>query len=241
MCELLECLPDNLAVKRRERQRGESQYQRVEKTNRYHQVVEGDCRMLVNLHDYLDTGLFLDHRKVRLWIATAAADKQLLNLYCYTASASVHAALGGAAGSVSVDLSPKYIEWAQKNFALNEIDPAKHQLIKADCTEWVRAQRSQPERYDLIFLDPPTFSNSTAMQTDWDVQKNHESMIDDCMPILSETGTLIFSNNYRRFRLASAVSEKYQVEDRSKWSIQRDFARNPRIHQCWFIKKTSRE
>ena len=239
VCELLVCLPDNLAVKRRERQRGESQYQRVEKTNRYHQVVEGDCRMLVNLHDYLDTGLFLDHRKVRLWIATAAADKQLLNLYCYTASASVHAALGGAAGSVSVDLSPKYIEWAQKNFALNEIDPAKHQLIKADCTEWVRAQRSQPERYDLIFLDPPTFSNSTAMQTDWDVQKNHESMIDDCMAILSESGTLIFSNNYRRFRLAEKLREKYQVEDRTKWSIQRDFARNPKVHQCWFIRPSA--
>jgi len=236
VCELLQCDVENLAVKRRERQRGESQYQRVEKTNKYHQVAEGDCRFLVNLHDYLDTGLFLDHRKVRQWIAAKAVGKQVLNLYCYTGTASVHAGLGGASKSVSVDLSPKYIEWAQKNFELNQIDPANHRLIRADCTEWVRAQKTEPTRYDLIFLDPPTFSNSTAMQSDWDVQKNHESMIDDCMTILTESGTLIFSNNYRRFRLAANLGNKYRVEDRTKWSIQRDFARNPKVHQCWFIK-----
>jgi len=108
-------------------------------------------------------------------------------------------------------------------------------LVRADCTEWVRAQKTEPTRYDLIFLDPPTFSNSTAMQSDWDVQKNHESMIDDCMSILDNDGVLIFSNNFRRFKLAASVRRKYQVQDRSKWSLQRDYARNPRIHQCWFI------
>lgn len=238
VCELLACKPANLAIKRRQRQRGESQYQRVEKTNRYHKVNEGNCRLLVNLHDYLDTGLFLDHRKVRQWIAAQAKGLRFLNLYCYTATASVHAAIGGAAASTSVDLSPKYLEWAQNNYLLNEIDPASHELVKADCSEWVKQQASAGERYDLIFLDPPTFSNSTSMEQDWDVQKNHQSMIDDCMAILSDTGTLIFSNNYRRFRLAPKVSEKYHVEDRSKWSIQRDFARNPKIHQCWFIRKS---
>ena len=245
VCELLACPPDNLAIKRRQRQRGESQYQRVEKTNRYHEVAEGDCRLLVNLHDYLDTGLFLDHRKVRQWIATAAQGKRFLNLYCYTATATVHAAVGGAESSVSVDLSPGYIEWARNNYRLNELDPERHLLVKADCSEWVKSQitvpnvepGAEPARFDLIFLDPPTFSNSTAMEHDWDVQKNHESMIDDCMAILNDDGTLIFSNNYRRFRLASNVSKKYHVEDRTKWSIQRDFSRNSRIHQCWFIKK----
>ncbi len=249
VCELLACESANLAIKRRQKQKGESQYQRVEKTNRYHEVSEGECRFLVNLNDYLDTGLFLDHRKVRQWISTQSQGKRFLNLYCYTATATVHAARGGASASVSVDLSPGYIEWARKNSELNGLDPDRHQLLRADCSEWVKLQAlghtkgqiPESDKFDLIFLDPPTFSNSTSMQQDWDVQKNHESMIDDCMTILSETGTLIFSNNYRRFRLASAVSEKYQVEDRSKWSIQRDFARNPRIHQCWFIKKTSRE
>ncbi len=237
VCELLECDSENLAVKRRSRQRGETQYQRIEKTNHFYEVEEGKCRLLINVHDYLDTGLFLDHRKVRQWISAQAAGKLFLNLYCYTATASVHAAMGGAAGSVSVDLSPKYIEWAQNNYVLNQLDMDKHQLVKADCTSWVKAQSKQSQRYDLIFLDPPTFSNSTAMEQDWDVQKNHQSMIDDCMAILSESGTLIFSNNYRRFQLADSVKQKYLVEDRSKWSIQRDFARSPRIHQCWFIKK----
>ena len=238
VCELLECAPANLAIKRRQRQRGESQYQRIEKTNRYHEVAEGQCRFLINLHDYLDTGLFLDHRKVRHWIAGEVTGKRFLNLYCYTATASVHAALGGAAASVSVDLSPKYIEWAQNNYQLNDIDPAQHELVKADCSEWVKAQLGGGTRFDLIFLDPPTFSNSTAMDQDWDVQKNHKSMIDDCMAILNDAGTLIFSNNYRRFKLAPEVTEKYVVENRTKWSIQRDFARNPKIHQCWFIRKS---
>ncbi len=238
VCELLECESVNLAIKRRQRQRGESQYHRIEKINRYHEVAEGQCRLLINLHDYLDTGLFLDHRKVRQWIATEASGKRFLNLYCYTATASVHAALGGASASVSVDLSPKYIEWAQNNFALNDIDPDQHQLVKADCSEWVKTQVAEGTSFDLIFLDPPTFSNSTAMDKDWDVQKNHESMIDECMAILSDAGTLIFSNNYRRFKLASKVTEKYTVENRTKWSIQRDFARNPKVHQCWFIRKT---
>lgn len=248
VCELLGCEPANLAIKRRQKQKGESQYQRVEKSNRYHEVSEGQCRFLVNLNDYLDTGLFLDHRKVRQWISAQSKGVRFLNLYCYTATATVHAARGGATASVSVDLSPGYIEWARKNMRLNGLDPDRHQLLKADCSEWVRKQAlghttgqiPASEKFDLIFLDPPTFSNSTSMQQDWDVQKNHESMIDDCMTILSETGTLIFSNNYRRFRLAATVAKKYQVEDRSKWSIQRDFARNSKIHQCWFIKKSSR-
>ena len=238
VCDLLECETANLAIKRRQRQRGESQYQRIEKINSYHEVTEGQCRLLINLHDYLDTGLFLDHRKVRQWIASEALGKRFLNLYCYTATASVHAALGGASASVSVDLSPKYIEWAQNNYKLNDIDSSQHELVKADCSEWVKKQVAEGASYDLIFLDPPTFSNSTAMDQDWDVQKNHESMIDECMAILSDAGTLIFSNNYRRFKLAAKVTEKYAVENRTKWSIQRDFARNPKIHQCWFIKKS---
>jgi len=150
----------------------------------------------------------------------------------------VHAAIGGASASVSVDLSPRYIEWAQNNYKLNDIDLSRHELIKADCSEWVKAQVAGGASFDLIFLDPPTFSNSAAMDQDWDVQKNHESMIDECMAILSDDGTLIFSNNYRRFKLASKVTEKYSVENRTKWSIQRDFARNPKIHQCWFIRKS---
>ena len=243
VAEVLHCQPDNLAIKRRERQRAEAQYQRLEKTGQTHEVSENECRVLINLHDYLDVGLFLDHRKVRQWIGKVSAGKRFLNLYCYTAVATLHAAVGGASSSVSVDLSHKYLEWAAANFERNGIDRQQHELVHADCGKWLQEYvdshtSKEPNNggFDLIFLDPPTFSNSTSMETDWDVQRDHESMIDRCMAILKPGGTLVFSNNFRRFRLAQDVSAKFRVENRSRWSLQRDFSRNPRIHQCWFIQ-----
>ncbi len=233
----LDCTIENLAIKRRAQQRAESQYARLQKLERYHEVREGNCRLLINLHDYLDVGLFLDHRKVRLWLARAAQNKRVLNLYCYTASATVHAAVGGASSSISVDKSNKYIAWAGRNFALNDISLASHQLHHADCAQWLADYKKSPgERFDLIFLDPPTFSNSTSMDSDWDVQRDHRVMIEECLSILKPGGTLVFSNNYRRFKLAVGLNSQFDIEDRSKWSLQRDFARNPRIHQCWFIR-----
>ncbi len=230
------CHRANLAVKRRERQRAESQYVRLQKRDQYHEVREGQCRLLINIHDYLDTGLFLDHRKVRQWIGKSSRGKRVLNLYCYTGSATVHSATGGACETVSVDLSQKYLEWTRRNLVLNKFDLQKHELVRADCRAWLQQfKQSAVNKFDVVFLDPPTFSNSTSMDEDWDVQRDHESMIDDCMSILDNDGVLIFSNNFRRFKLAASVRRKYQVQDRSKWSLQRDYARNPRIHQCWFI------
>ena len=140
-----------------------------------------------------------------------------------------------------MDLSHKYLEWADKNFAINKIDKTQHQLVHADCRQWVEdAAKSGGEKYDIIFLDPPTFSNSTSMDGDWEVQRDHTSMIDGCMSILKPDGILVFSNNFRRFKLAESVKAKYQVQDRTKWSLQRDFARNQRIHQCWFIQVKDR-
>lgn len=235
--ETVGCQPENLAIKRRERQRGESQYNRLEKRDIYHQVAEGECQFLINIHDYLDSGLFLDHRKVRQWLGKTSAGKRFLNLYCYTGSATVHAATGGAAESISVDLSHKYLEWADKNFVLNAIDKTNHQLVHADCRQWIADYRKEKSpNFDIIFLDPPTFSNSTSMEEDWDVQRDHQSMIGECMSILNPDGMLVFSNNFRRFKLADTVGAKYAVQDRSKWSLQRDYSRNQRIHQCWFIQ-----
>lgn len=237
VAEVLQCRAENLSIKRRERQRAESQYTRLEKRDVYHQVVEGDCLFQINIHDYLDSGLFLDHRKVRLWLAKSSAGKRMLNLYCYTASATVHAAVGGARESISVDLSHKYLDWAAKNYSLNGIDNQQHKLVHGDCRAWLDTYtKEKPVKFDLIFLDPPTFSNSTSMEENWDVQRDHSSMIDRCMSILEPDGILVFSNNFRRFKLAETVLSKYAVQDRSKWSVQRDFARNPRIHQCWFIQ-----
>ncbi|OED35321.1 23S rRNA (guanine(2445)-N(2))/(guanine(2069)-N(7))-methyltransferase [Chromatiales bacterium (ex Bugula neritina AB1)] len=234
---VLGCSVENLAIKRREQQRAESQYARLQKRDQYHEVHEGDARLLINLHDYLDVGLFLDHRKVRLWLANSCRDKHVLNLYCYTASATVHAILGGARKSISVDKSNKYIAWAAKNFSLNDIPFDKHELVHADCRQWLsQYQKGTAELFDLIFLDPPTFSNSSSMDQDWDVQRDHRKMIEDCMSILKPDGILVFSNNFKRFKLAVGLNSLYDVQDRSRWSLQRDFARNPRIHQCWFIR-----
>lgn len=238
--DVLGCAASNLAVKTRARQRAESQYVRLQKRDEYHEVAEGECRLLINIHDYLDTGLFLDHRKVRHWIGKTGKGKRVLNLYCYTGSATVHAITGGARETISVDLSQKYLDWAQRNFVLNRADLRKHQLLRADCRVWLEQfKQSKGDKFDMVFLDPPTFSNSTSMDEDWEVQRDHESMIDDCMSILVADGILIFSNNFRRFKLAPAVLEKYEVQDRSKWSLQRDYARNPRVHQCWFISQKS--
>lgn len=230
------CRVDDLSVKRRSQQRAGEQYQRLQKLDRYHEVEEGGCRLLVNVHDYLDTGLFLDHRKIRQWLGKQATGKRCLNLYCYTATASVHAITGGARSSVSVDLSRRYLEWAQRNFDLNGISAPQHQLVAADSRDWLNEfTASGAEPFDIIFLDPPTFSNSARMDGDWDVQRDHQSMIDDCMAILSDSGVLVFSTNFRRFRLADELSDRYRIEDRSQWSLQRDFSRNRRIHQCWFF------
>ena len=242
IAQQLDCKAENLAVKRRERQRAESQYQRLQKQRRMDEVSESGCRVLINLHDYLDVGLFLDHRKVRQWIGKCSAGKRFLNLYCYTAVATLHAALGGADSSVSVDLSQKYLEWASANFQLNGIDRQKHELVHDDCDRWLtqhsatnRSASGETAYFDLIFLDPPTFSNSTSMESDLDIQRDHVSMIDRCMAILKPGGTLVFSNNFRRFKLSPELNAKYRVDNRTRWSLQRDFARNPRIHQCWFI------
>ena len=184
--------------------------------------------------DYLDTGLFLDHRPVRQMIRHMARDKRFLNLFCYTAVATVQAALGGAAASLSVDMSNTYLDWARRNFELNGLDLSRHQLLRADCLQWLAAREGQ---FDLVFLDPPTFSNSSKMEHVLDVQRDHVRLIDDAMAILAPAGTLIFSTNFRRFRLAAELTARYNVEDVTARSIPPDFERNRKIHQCWLIKK----
>jgi 23S rRNA (guanine2445-N2)-methyltransferase / 23S rRNA (guanine2069-N7)-methyltransferase len=227
---------DRLFFKERRRQSGDSQYQPLspwkQRGNSF-VVAEGAAKLEVNLSDYLDSGVFLDHRPVREMIATMARGKRFLNLFCYTAVATVQAALGGAVSSLSVDMSNTYLEWAQRNFALNGLNAAKHRTLRADCLEWLARREGQ---YDLIFLDPPTFSNSKKMDDVLDIQRDHGRLIDDAMAILAPGGTLIFSNNFRRFKMDEAVADRYQVEDISRQSIPPDFQRNQKIHHCWLIK-----
>ncbi len=233
MQDTLQIPPQQISLKVREKQKGSEQYRPTHKEGEDFEVQEGQARFIVNLERYLDTGLFLDHRPIRQWIYKHSRNCRFLNLYCYTATASVHAALGGAVSTTSVDLSRTYLQWAQRNFELNNIDMREHALVQTDCLSYL--QEAQ-EEFDLIFLDPPTFSNSKSTENVLDIQRDHQELIGHCMRVLAPNGLLIFSNNHRRFLLDEAVSEHYLVQDCSPASIDKDFARNPKIHRTWFIR-----
>jgi 23S rRNA (guanine2445-N2)-methyltransferase / 23S rRNA (guanine2069-N7)-methyltransferase len=191
----------------------------------------------VNFDDYLDTGLFLDHRVTRKLIGERADGKRFLNLFCYTATATVHAALGGASETCSVDMSKTYLDWARRNFVLNGMDMDKHELVRANCVEWLeQAAKEKQRQYDLIFMDPPTFSNSKRMDMTFDVQRDHVKLIKSAMSILSQGGELFFSNNFRKFRLEDKALQGFEIEDISSRTIPEDFARRSNIHRCWRIR-----
>jgi 23S rRNA (guanine2445-N2)-methyltransferase / 23S rRNA (guanine2069-N7)-methyltransferase len=198
-------------------------------------VREGAATVLVNFTDYLDTGLFLDHRVTRGWLGEWAQGKDCLNLFCYTGVASVQMGLGGARSTTSVDMSRTYLEWARRNLELNTLSNKRHHLIQADCLLWMEEAAQAGEQFDLIFLDPPSFSSSKRMQGTLDIQRDHVPMLRQAMRLLRPGGKLVFSNNMQRFKLDMAALEDLAIEDVSKASIPKDFARSPRIHQCWVL------
>lgn len=223
----------------RRQQKGSEQYQPLGDAREFHEVREGPCRLLVNFGDYLDTGLFLDHRPVRAYIREQARGKRFLNLFAYTGTATVHAAAGGASCTTTIDMSQTYLDWARRNMALNGYGDARHRYIQADCTAWLAEQSAAAHapHYELIFLDPPTFSNSKRMDGTFDVQRDHTQLIHDAAALLAPGGTLIFSTNFRRFKMDETALAELQLEDISSQMLPPDFARNPRIHQVWRIRK----
>lgn len=223
--------PERIVIKRRERQAGTRQYERQAERGQFMQVSEGGIKLLVNLTDYLDTGLFLDHRPMRMRIQREAAGKRFLNLFCYTAVATVHAAQGGARSTTSVDLSKTYLDWAKRNLALNGFSD-KHHLVHADVMAWLENDR---DTYDLIFVDPPTFSNSKRMDDVFDIQRDHVLLLDRAMARLAPGGSLYFSNNFRRFVMDDSIAARYQVTNITAQSFDPDFARNNKIHQAWHL------
>jgi len=231
--------PAEVITKVRRRQRGSAQYARLAAEGQFHEVHEGPCRFLVNFTDYLDTGLFLDHRPTRELVGRLAAGRRFLNLFGYTGTATVHAALGGATASATVDLSAKYLDWARRNFVLNGLDASRHALGMADCLAWLEeaVERGPEGRYGLIFLDPPTFSNSKRMREAFDVQRDHVGLLSQTARLLEPDGELIFSTNRRDFRMDAEALKGLRLEDITRATLPPDFARNPRIHRCWRITR----
>lgn len=219
----------------RRRQAGDNQYQRAQQSDyKTFTVEEGPATFEVNLSDYLDTGLFLDHRPVRAMIGNMVEGKRFLNLFCYTAAATVHAALGGAQQSLSIDMSNTYLDWAQRNFDLNDVDGQQHKLLRADCLKWLQ---TDDDKYDVIFLDPPTFSNSKKMDAVLDIQRDHGDLIRACMARLAPNGRLLFSNNFRKFKMDDLIQRQFDCKNITGETLDKDFQRNQRIHNVWMITR----
>jgi len=231
---------DNVFLKIRRKQKSTDQYEKHGETGHFHTIIESGCDLLVNFEDYLDTGLFLDHRPIRQRIQDHARGKRFLNLFAYTGSATVHAAVGGASFTTTVDMSNTYLNWAKKNLALNP-NQGEHEFIQADCLDWLsnEAKQTEPRLYDIIFLDPPTFSNSKRMDEVFDIQLDHIQLINNAVRLLANDGVLYFSTNFRRFKIDLAALADLHINDITAATIPKDFARNPKIHYCWSIKKNA--
>jgi 23S rRNA (guanine2445-N2)-methyltransferase / 23S rRNA (guanine2069-N7)-methyltransferase len=234
--EVLELPIGQVHSRVRRPQKGSVQYEKRSRGAARRVVEEGGLKFWVNLGDYLDTGLFLDHRITRQMLRGWAQDADFLNLFCYTGSATVYAAAGGARTSVSVDMSNTYLDWARDNLELNGLRSPRHELEQADCLEWLMRQEAAAPRFDLIFLDPPTFSNSKRMEGVLDVQRDHVGMIRRSLRLLRPAGRLVFSTNYSRFKLDTELLADLGIEDLSARTIPKDFERNARIHRCYLIR-----
>jgi 23S rRNA (guanine2445-N2)-methyltransferase / 23S rRNA (guanine2069-N7)-methyltransferase len=228
--------PERIRVRLRRRTPRGEQYGKLDEQSTFHVVAESGLKFRVNFDNYLDTGLFLDHRLMRGRLRAAAGGKRFLNLFAYTGAATVYAAAARAHSSTSVDLSRTYLEWARRNLAVNGLEGLGHVQVHADCREWLAAARQKRERFDLVFLDPPTFSNSKRMQSVLDIRRDHAALADACVPIMARDGLLVFSTNARRFKLDETLHERFTVLDVSAQTLPVDFERNPKIHRCFELR-----
>lgn len=237
--------PEQMLFKVRERQSGKAQYTKLDESKAFYTTQENGCKLRVNFTDYMDTGLFLDHRAVRAYVAQRAVGRSLLNLFCYTATASVQAAVAGAKHTLSVDMSKTYLYWAEHNFMHNHIDLRKgqHRLEQADVLHWLDTQsleaRESPEKapqFEVIFMDPPSFSTSKRMQQTLDIQRDHVALIQQAMALLAPGGELVFSTNLRKFRLDENALNKYNIVDLTAKTMPKDFKQNHNAHQVWVLQ-----
>ncbi|WP_445374466.1 bifunctional 23S rRNA (guanine(2069)-N(7))-methyltransferase RlmK/23S rRNA (guanine(2445)-N(2))-methyltransferase RlmL [Photorhabdus tasmaniensis] len=231
---------NQLVLKTRQRQKGKSQYEKIAEKQECFLVNEYGAKFWVNLADYLDTGLFLDHRIARKMLGEMSKGKDFLNLFAYTGSATVHTGLGGARSTTTVDMSRTYLEWAERNLQANGLSGRQHRLIQADCLTWLAQTH---EQFDLIFIDPPTFSNSKRMEDTFDVQRDHIMLMKQLKRLLRRGGTLMFSNNKRGFKMDFSELEKIGLvaEEITSKTQSQDFARNRQIHNCWLLRHVGEE
>jgi 23S rRNA (guanine2445-N2)-methyltransferase / 23S rRNA (guanine2069-N7)-methyltransferase len=224
---------ERIALKTRQRGKGGEKYGRLGQRGEFLEVGEGGLVFWVNLWDYLDTGLFLDHRPLRARVREISRGRRFLNLFCYTGSVSIYAAAGGADETTSVDLSQTYLDWAASNLERNGFGGERDKLVRADALEFLQSRSAM---YDLIFVDPPTFSNSKRAD-DFDVQRDHVRLLQLCGERLLPGGTIVFSNNFRRFKLDQAALADFVIRNTTAMTIPFDFERNSRIHQCYELHK----
>ena len=231
--EVLGLPRERIFLRERRQQKGVAQYEKVAAEREYHVVRENGYKFQVNFQDYLDTGLFLDHRITRRLVGELARGKRFLNLFAYTGTATVYAAGAGASGSTTVDMSRTYTEWAKRNLTLNGFADARHGFVQADVLTWLAEQASTARRYDVMFIDPPTHSRSKRLEDDFDVQRDHQRLLSLAAKVLAPQGIIVFSNNYTRFKLDAEIADRFEVEDWSERTLPWDFRRNPRIHRCY--------
>jgi 23S rRNA (guanine2445-N2)-methyltransferase / 23S rRNA (guanine2069-N7)-methyltransferase len=227
---------ERIQVRTRRRTKRGEQYEKLDQQAEFYVVMEGGLKFRVNFEDYLDTGIFLDHRLTRARLRAAARGKHFLNLFAYTGTASVYAAAGGAASTTTLDMSRTYLDWAQRNLSINGFHGSAHSFVQADCREWLKQARARPERFELVFLDPPTFSNSKRMEGVLDIERDHGELIGDCAQLLAPGGLIVFSTNAQKFRLDEPLLQRFDVRDVSQATLPKDFERNPRIHKCYEVR-----
>lgn len=241
VADALERSQKHVVLKVRKKQEGTAQYQKQDKKNYTNTVEENGLKFIINIYDYIDTGLFLDHRNTRQLIKKLAYKKHFLNLFAYTGSVTVYAAAGGASSTTTVDMSNTYVQWAQENMELNGFVETpytkdKYTFIRDDCLKWINQAIEDKQEYQLIFIDPPTFSNSKKMTTSLDINRDHAALLSGCLALLADEGQLIFSTNAKGFKLDNSLSDECYVKEITSLTTTEDFRRKP-AHRSWCIAK----
>jgi 23S rRNA (guanine2445-N2)-methyltransferase / 23S rRNA (guanine2069-N7)-methyltransferase len=236
VADVLETKQECVVLKVRKKQEGLTQYQKQDQKKYKMTVKENGLKFIINIYDYIDTGLFLDHRNTRKLIKILANKRSFLNLFAYTGSVTVYAAAGGARTTTTVDMSNTYLQWAQENMSINGYTDNRHALIREDCLKWLKQAVVENKKYQLIFIDPPTFSNSKKMSASLDIKRDHVELLQDCLSLLTDDGQIIFSTNARSFKLDDRLNEICFVKDITSVTTTEDFKRKP-LHRCWCLAK----